>query len=92
LARSAGLFTDLMEGASRLRWQTSLTLAVIFGVGFHFLAAAFPMVQKVSAPPNLEHLVIQQFTHVVASIFQWLIPLGFLIGAAVGALKRRRGG
>jgi hypothetical protein len=92
LARSEGLFTDLMKWSSRLRWPTSIALAVSSGIGFHFLAAAFPMVQKVSAHPNLGHVVIQDFTHVVASIFQWLIPVGFLIGAAVGALKRRRGG
>ena len=54
------------------------------------MAAAFPMVERVGSNPDLGAVVIQDFTHVVSSIFQYLIPVGFLIGAVGGALRRRR--
>jgi hypothetical protein len=91
MARSEGLFTDLMEASSRLKPATSVVWALVTGLGFHVLAWRFPMVSQVAGSENLGHVVIQDFTHVASWIFQFLMPAGFLLGLLGGMLRRRRG-
>jgi restriction system protein len=85
MARQQGLITDLLDIASRLPWKVGLGLAVVSGLAFHCIAAAFPLFPKVAHPPGLGSAVIGQMAHALASM-SWR-DFERLIGEAF----RRRG-
>jgi hypothetical protein len=89
-SRQAGAFSDLLDVASKLPWKVSLGIAAISLLGFHLLAAAFAPTPTVTTVADMGGVVIHQGIHVFASIFQYVIPMAFVIGASVSYLKRSR--
>ena len=89
-SRQAGAFSDLLDVASKLPWKVSLGVAAISLLGFHLLAAAFAATPTVTTVADMGGVVIHQGIHVFASIFQYVIPMAFVIGASVSYLKRSR--
>ncbi len=59
MSRSRGSFTDLLA-ISALPWQVSVSLAVVSGVGLHFLAAGFSVAPKVTELGQMGFVVVQQ--------------------------------
>jgi restriction system protein len=89
-SRQAGAFSDLLDVASKLPWKVSLGVAALSLLGFHLLAAAFAPTPTVTTVADMGGVVIHQGIHVFASIFQYVIPMAFVIGASVSYLKRSR--
>jgi restriction system protein len=77
MATRQGAFTELLELSSKLPWQAGIGLAVASALGFHFAAVAFS---------------VQLGIHTFAYVLQFIVPVGFVIGATVSALKRSHSG
>jgi len=91
MARSRkSAFDDLLVIASELPWQVSLGLAVISLLVLHGLAAAFAAAPTATTVADMGGAVIHQIIHVGALLAQFVVPPGFLIGAAASYLKRSR--
>jgi restriction system protein len=90
MARRRGSFDDLMEIGSKLPWQFGVGLAVVSGLAFHFVAAAFSQPPKVSSTAELGSAVVQQGIHTISYFLQFIVPAGLLIGALASYFKRSR--
>lgn len=85
---------DLIDIAAHLPWKAGLVLVLIAYLGFHY-AASLPMMPIVttdmkSYSQSIGHSVGRQLLITVSSIFQYLVPLAFLIGSAVSFIRSRR--
>lgn len=82
------VFEDILEIAARLPWWVGVVLAVVaYGV-FHSLAA-----QSNVAPTDLKDMGAfagKELWRVLASFFQYIVPVAFLIGAGVSAVRAAR--
>ena len=78
----------MLELASRLPWWVGLILAVVSYFALHLLAGI--KVAAPSEPGNLSSAVTGSMIRTLASIGQYILPLLFVIGAAVSALKAQQ--
>lgn len=81
-------FEDLAEIASRLPWWGGALLALVAYVGFHHFA-----VQSNVAPIDPKYMGAfagRELGRVLASFAQYVVPLTFLIGAGVSAVRAAR--
>jgi restriction system protein len=92
MARRDGLFTDLMDVASKLPWQASVGLAIVLGGVLHLVAAAFSGPETTTTLANMSTVVIHKMVYTFASILQYVVPIAFLIGAAVSFIERKQQG
>ncbi|HMI73773.1 MAG TPA: restriction endonuclease [Steroidobacteraceae bacterium] len=92
MARRQSAFTELLDFSSKLPWQVGIGLAVASALGFHFAAVAFSGVPKVTTTADLGSNVVQQGIHTFAYLLQFIVPVIFVIGATVSALKRLHSG
>jgi restriction system protein len=83
-------FGDLLDFASKLSWKVSLGAAVIAFVALHIVAQLSTPVAGNVGLQGIGGLVLRQFVHVFAMFLQFIMPAGFLIGAAVSIIKRSR--
>ena len=90
MAKRTGMFTDLMDLASKLPWQVGVGLALLSGIVFHVIAIKTTSMTTPSNVADLGSVVVYQFTHVFATIFQYLVPAGLVIGATASFIKRAR--
>ena len=86
--KKQSLLEDLIDIAAHLPWKAGLVLVLIAYLGFHY-AASLPMVPVATTDMNtysqsIGHSVGRQLLITVSSIFQYLVPLAFLIGSASG--------
>jgi restriction system protein len=88
MARRKGGFTELLEFASALPWKVSAALVPVSFVVCHLIAVAFAPVPQATTVADLGSVVIHQGIHIGATIFQYVLASGFLIGAAVSYVKR----
>lgn len=88
MARRQGAFTELLDLSSKLPWQVAVGLAVASALGFHMAAVAFSVTPKVTTIADLGSNIVQQGVHIFAYVFQFIVPLAFVIGATASALKR----
>jgi restriction system protein len=82
MARRKNTSEGLFEFIFSFPWWVNVLLAVIAYFGFRFLAG-----MQFNLPKNLwgiSGLAVKQFIQVSTFVFQYLVPLVFLIGA-VGA-------
>jgi restriction system protein len=88
--RRASAFDDLLTIASKLPWKVGVGLAFVSYLVLHLvvLGSAKPAADTMTA--NLGNVVFRGFIHVFALFTQYIVPVGFLIGAAVSYLKRRQ--
>lgn len=85
---------DLIDIAAHLPWKAGLVLALIAYLGFHY-AASLPVVPVATADlksysQSIGHSVGRQLLITISSIFQYVVPLTFLIGSAVSFIRSRR--
>lgn len=87
-------FEDLIDVAAMLPWKISIVLAVLSYFGFHYLASLPPITIAAVDPKNLGQSMGSGISRQLAITFgmflQYLVPLAFLVGAAISAVKRRR--
>lgn len=85
---------DLIDIAAHLPWKAGLVLALIAYLGFHY-AASLPMAPIATTDmkaysQSIGHSVGRQLLITVSSVFQYIVPLAFLIGSAVSFFRSRR--
>jgi len=95
MARRQGLFDDLMSIGLKLPWKVALAAAVVIFVALHVVAIytqtpKLPVSAKTVA--DMGAVVQRGFLHLFAEFFQYIIPVGILIGAIVGYFEQRRSG
>lgn len=78
-----------MEVASRLPLHVSLVCAVVSGVVLHALAAVL-LTPKVDPSGALTGVVTRDLYGTIATILQFVVPLGFLVGALLALIRRLR--
>jgi restriction system protein len=88
--RRASAFDDLLTIASKLPWKVGLGLAFASYFVLHFVAVGSAQPPAATNPADLGNVVIRGFIHIFALFAQYVIPVGFLIGAAVSFLKGRQ--
>jgi restriction system protein len=88
--RRASAFDDLLSFASRLPWNVSVGLAFVSYVALHLVALGSAQPVTATNPADLGNAVFRGLIHVLALFSQYIIPAGFLIGAAVVFFKRRQ--
>ena len=79
-------FEDLIEISSKLPWWLAVGLALVAYVWLHSIAASGVTVP--AQPGHIAELVKQTALKTFASIGQYLLPLGFLLGAGMSAFSR----
>lgn len=84
--RRQNLFEDLIEISSKLPWWAGSLLAVVTYVWLHSVATT--EVTAVVQPGRMGDLVGQTLFKTLASVGQYLLPLAFLVGAAMSAFAR----
>ncbi len=91
MAKRQSSFEDLIGIAARLPWWVSVLLALLSFIAMHMLAG-----MEIVAPKGLQGLgdsMVRQVVKILGMFGQYLLPLAFLIGAAISALgQRKRGG
>ena len=87
-------FEDAIDIAAMLPWKISIVLAVLSYFGFHYLASLPPITIAAVDPKNLGQSMGSGISRQLAITFgmflQYLVPLAFLIGAAISVVKQRR--
>jgi restriction system protein len=84
--RKQSPFEDLIEITSKLPWWVGVVLAIAAYIWLHSVATA--EVTAVAQPGKMGELVTQTLFNTLASIGQYLLPLAFLVGAAMSAYGR----
>ncbi len=87
MSKRTGLFTDLMELASKLPWIVGVGLALVTAVTFHVIAIKTVAPTTPSNVGDLGPVVVHQLAHVFATMLQYLVPAGLLIGATASFIK-----
>lgn len=85
---------DLVDLTAKLPWQAGVVLAVIAYVGLHYFATR---AQLTTNPVELKAIgktvgdsVVHGVGTTLASVFQYILPLVFLLGSWVSYSRRRR--
>lgn len=89
--RRTSAFEDLLDIAASLPWPVSLALAAVSYLLLHHFAGLPPVTAK--AINQIGDVVQQTLLITMASIFQFIIPIAFVIGAVASrfkSLKARR--
>jgi restriction system protein len=87
MAKRTGMLTDLMEIASKLPWAVGVGLALLSAVLFHVVAVMTASPPSPTTVGDMGSVLVHQFAHIFGTIFQYLVPAAFLIGAAVSFFK-----
>ncbi len=91
MARRTSAFSDLMEISARLPWPAALASALISYAGFHWIAARLAAPISANAVADIGPVYIHTMVATVASLLQFIVPLGIVIGASVSFVRRWRG-
>jgi len=81
MAKREGLLDVLIAIATKLPWWLSLVLAAASYAGLHYIAVA-----DTPTPTTMKaigEIVIRAGTKTVASIFQYVLPIAFIVGAVL---------
>lgn len=92
--KKQSLLEDLIDIAARLPWKAGLVLALIAYLGFHY-AATLPVVPVATTDlknysQSIGGSVGRQLLITFSSIFQYVVPLAFLIGSVISFIRGRR--
>ena len=90
MARRQGIFDDLMSIGLKLPWKVGVAAAVVIFVALHIVAVYTQTPVSAKTVADLGSVVQHGMIYVFAEFFQYIIPAGLLIGAAVGYFKRRQ--
>ena len=81
---------DLLNIAASLPWPLSLFIAAVLYLGLHHFAALAPLTVKSVA--ELGETTQRTMLITLAEIFQYLLPILFVIGAGASWIKQRQAG
>lgn len=87
-SKRSSFLEDLIELAARLPWWWGVLLAPLAYAGFHYFA-----IQPNIAPTDLKNMGAfagRELWRTFAMILQYVVPLAFLLGAAISALRAAR--
>lgn len=91
MAKRQSTLEDLIGIAAKLPWWVGVLLALLSYIAMHMLAG-----MEIVAPKGLQGLgdsMVRQVVKILGMFGQYLLPVAFLIGAAISALgQRKRGG
>lgn len=87
--RKQSTFEDLIDVAAMFPWWGGVALALVSYAGLHAVAT-MPNSPTPGDIKALGQFAGRQVWITVAAIFQWVLPVAFLIGAAVSGLKRAK--
>jgi len=89
MRRRTGLIDDLMHIGARLPWGVAVALAIIFFGALHYLAGLGPSIPD--GVGKFGTFAGRQLVTTFASILQYVLPIGLLIGAIASFIRRRKG-
>jgi len=84
--RKQNIFEDLIEITSKLPWWAGVVFAIAAYLWLHAIAAS--EVTAVVQPGKMGDFVGQTLFKTLASVGQYLLPVAFLVGAAMSAYGR----
>jgi restriction system protein len=90
MGRRKGELALLMEVASKWPWKVSAALAPISYVVCHLVAAAVNPPASITDLSDMGSVVIRGYIHTFAVIFQYILPMIFLVTALVSFVRRSR--
>lgn len=90
MAKKQSPIEDLLETTSRLKWQWGVGLAAVAYLLLHYFATQSNDAQ--ASGGGLAQFAGRQIWITFASVLQYLLPVVFLLGAAVSAVNHARSG
>jgi len=91
VARRSSIVEDLIELAARLSWRYGIGLAVLSAILLHLLALHLSVPVAAQSLADISASASRQLLAAIANIGQVLLPLAFLVGAALSFAHRKRG-
>jgi restriction system protein len=90
MARRQSFFDDFMDIGSKIGWRAASIAAAISFIILHLIVINTEAVPAPSTLSGLGASVQHAQFHDIALFAQYLLPVGLLIGAAVGFVKQRQ--
>lgn len=94
--KHSSVLEDLMDISAQLPWQVGVGLAVVAYFAFHYFATQTPMTTNPAELKAIGKTLGDTMAHsmwtAIAGVLQYVVPLAFLIGAGVSAVRGRRHG
>jgi hypothetical protein len=90
MARRQGFFDDLVIFGSKLPWRVAAFSAVGTFVGLHIVAIRTSSPATETTLNDLGWVAQRGLIHVGAALFQYVVPIGLLIGAVGGFIRQSR--
>lgn len=91
--KRSSILEDLMDISAQLPWQVGVGLAVVAYFAFHYFATQTPMTTNPAELKAMGKTLGDTMAHsmwtAIAGVLQYLVPLAFLIGAGVSAVRGR---
>lgn len=94
--KKSSFLEDLMEVSAHLPWQVGVGLAVVAYLIFHYFASKTPLAMN---PAELKAMgktvgdgVVSGVWTTISGVLQYIVPLAFLIGAGVSAIRKKKEG
>lgn len=92
--KKTSVLDDLVDIAAQLPWKAGVGLAVVAYFILHYFATRAPLTMNPAELKALGKTVGDSVTHgvgtMLASVFQYIVPLAFLAGAFISFSRRRR--
>lgn len=92
--KKSSVLDDLVDIAAQLPWKAGVGLAVVAYFILHYFATRAPLTMNPAELKALGKTVGDSVTHglgtMLASVFQYIVPFAFLVGAFISFSRRRR--
>lgn len=92
--KKSSVLDDLVDIAAQLPWKVGVGLAVIAYFILHYFATRAPLTMNPVELKALGNTVGDSVTHgvgtMLATVFQYIVPFAFLVGAFISFSRRRR--
>ena len=94
--KKTSAFEDLVDTTAKMPWQAGIVLAVIAYAMLHYFASRMPLttnpVELKAAGKSVADSMVHGIGTMVASVFQYILPIFFLLGSYLSFSRRRRQG
>lgn len=92
--KKTSAFEDLVDVTAMLPWQAGIVLAVIAYLVLHYFAGRAPVsfnpADLKAAGTTVADGMVHGITTMLASVFQYVLPIFFLLGSWISFSRRRR--
>lgn len=83
--KKTSAFEDLVDTTAKMPWQAGIVLAVIAYAMLHYFASRMPLttnpVELKAAGKSVADSMVHGIGTMVASVFQYILPIFFLLGS-----------